>query len=428
MRRLSLLLLQGPASPFLKEVAKRVENGGGQVYKINVSIGDAVFWSPRGADWFKGKDTDWPTFLRGYIRQNAITDILMLGDGRPRHAAAVDIARELGVKAHIFEHGYLRPDWLTIEPFGMSSESLFPDQPSEIRALAARAVPPPPHAPFRYSFLTYALFDLAYHLPNVFLGWLVHPHYTTHGAVHPLVEYAGWLGKAFSRSRRRRVAAERAARYLSDGSAYYLFPLQLPGDYQILRHAPIGDHFKIVEAVIRSFARSAPGRTRLLFKIHPIDNGLSDWERCIRDVASTCGIGARVDVIDGGDLDSLVGACAGVVTINSTVGLTAILAGCPVIALGAAIYDIPGLTAQTDLATFWNTPVKPDSDLAAAFRQALTATVQVPGGFIGQQAMATGAKGIVERMTGDDSWTDEDARQRRRTYRYESELLALLDV
>lgn len=242
MNTRTFLFLQGPASPFLRRLAAAVEGRGAAVRRINFSLGDAVFWWPKHGDWFTGRQKDWPDFLRRYISKHRVSDVLMLGDGRPVHAIAADVAISLGVRVHILEHGYLRPDWLTVEPDGMSAHSRFPHDPALIAALAEDQPPADTTRLFRSSFLTYALYDLAYHVPNVALGWLFHRHYRTHGAAHPVVEYSGWIGKAFNRKRRLRKAEEAIRKWASHhpetGSAnvapLFFFPLQLPGDYQII--------------------------------------------------------------------------------------------------------------------------------------------------------------------------------------------------
>ena len=402
MQRFSLLILQGPASPFLKGLAAVAEKRGLAVHKINFCLGDAVFWWPRKAEWFKGTDAQWPQYLDRLCRDRQITDMLMLGDGRPKHAAAIALAHRLGIRVHVFEHGYLRPDWLTIEPDGMSGRSHFPREAGQVRAIAAGKPPADLGGHFRSSFLTYALLDLAYHVPNVLLGWIIHPNYRTHGPVHPVVEYAGWIGKAFTARRRRREARAIERRYLpglpEQSPRFFLFPLQLAGDYQIRIHAPLGDLDRLVESVIRSFARHAAPDTRLLFKTHPIDNGLSDWRRRIADIAQAQGVDDRIDLIDGGDLDRLIARAEGVVTVNSTVGLTALLAAKPVISLGASVYDMPGVTHQGSLASFWTKPEAPQAGMPDALARALIATIQVRGGFIGKAAIESGAYEMVERI------------------------------
>lgn len=418
------LFLQGPASPFLRHLAKALEAKSAEVQKISVCLGDLVFWWPRSSSLFKGEMIDWPVYLDCHIRDHGITDLVMLGDGRPLHAKAAEIGIASGVRVHILEHGYLRPDWLTIEPDGMSGHSRFPKDRVQIEALARGLPSPAWHQRFPSSFLTYALYDLAFHIPNVLLGWLVHPHYRQHGPVHPVIEYSGWVWKALTAAKRKRHSDRITETCASSDSRFFLFPLQLSGDYQILRHAPGGDLFKLVTAVISSFAHNSPQGDKLLFKVHPIDNGLSGWQERIEQISKENGVADRVFLIDGGDTDKLIEKSIGVVTVNSTVGLTAIEAGKPVIALGSAVYDIDGLTFQSTLAEFWKKPIEPDSILFDQFKRALIGTTQVRGGFIGLRALEAGVKNVAERLMETDERLPISLRRQRgeNSFRYESEL------
>ncbi|MVA62183.1 capsular biosynthesis protein [Agrobacterium vitis] len=426
-KRRTFLFLQGPASPFLSALATALEMRDIAVRKVNFCSGDVLFWQKWPFNFFRGRDEAWPDYLERLILRHGITDVLMLGDGRPKHATAVELCLKLGLRAHIFEHGYLRPDWLTVEPFGMSSQSRFPADPQAIAALAQGVEAPQPRKPYSSSFLTYALYDLIYHIPNVALGWVLHPHYKAHGPVHPALEYGGWIRKGLTVRRRkaRRIALEQF--YLASDRKFdfYLFPLQLPGDYQIRRHAPMGDLFRILGVVIRSFARHAPPGSRLLFKTHPIDNGLHDWSSEIGRMAERCGIASRIDVIDGGDLTALIRASCGLVTVNSTVGLTALQQSVPVIALAPAIYDVPGLTHQKSLASFWREPELPDATLLDHLIRAMTATIQLPGGFIGKHAITDGATGMADRLLAETKPLAHEPSPERSRFRYESELLEL---
>ena len=428
MKASTFLFLQGPASPFLRPLAESLERRGACVRKISLCLGDVVFWWPKETHFFRGRENDWPVYLSCYIRDHDITDIVMLGDGRKAHAAAAELGIREGIRVHILEHGYLRPDWLTIEPDGMSANSRFPRTPGEIKALAAGQPAVARGGLFRSSFLTYALYDLAFHMPNVLFGWLAHPHYRTHGPVHPLVEYGGWIRKALTIRRRRREADKAISACLAPDdegkTSFFMFPLQLPGDYQIRRHAPGGDLFRLVEATVASFARHAPAESRLLFKVHPIDNGLSRWPDRIGRAAARHGVASRVFVADGGDTDALIAKSGGVVTVNSTVGLTALAAGKPVIALGSAIYDVPGLTFQESLAAFWQRPTSPDPDLFDAFTRALAATTQVRGGFIGREAIHAGAENVAARLMEPEDRLPLAFRKPRDAahFRYENEL------
>ena len=89
---------------------------------------------------------------------------------------------------------------------------------------------------------------------------------------------------------------------------------------------------------------------------------------------------------------------AGVVTINSTIGVTALYAGVPVKALGNAVFDVPGLTCQAPLDRFWDAPPPPDPDLMAAFLRALVGTTQVKGGYYERASQACAIAGFIDRL------------------------------
>ncbi|MEL6679712.1 MAG: capsular biosynthesis protein, partial [Pseudomonadota bacterium] len=173
----------------------------------------------------------------------------------------------------------------------------------------------------------------------------------------------------------------------------FLFPLQLLTDYQIRTHGTDGGLRGALQDVIKSFEAHAPDAARLVVKVHPLDNGWAPWPRWIAEAAET----NRITYLDGGDLDALLRTCAGVVTVNSTVGLTALQAGVPVRALGTAIYDLPGLTDPQPLEAFWVTPKRPDTEEVTLFVSFLRATIQHPGSFDGEGA-GPGAEAIARAM------------------------------
>ena len=420
------LLLQGPASPFMRHVAGNLEALGHTVLHISFCLGDRLFWGFRPTTWFRGRPAEWPFHVAAFIKSHGVTDLMMLGDGRPVHAEAIDAAMPLGCRIHILEHGYIRPDWLTIEPDGMSGFSRFPRDPACLVKQAAGLPAPDMRALYRSSFFVYAMYDLIYHLPNVALGWLFHPHYRRHGPVHPLVEYSGWIWKAIKSRAEARHRQRVLETFLAGDQRFFLFPLQLPGDYQIKIYAPGGDLFALVDAVIGNFARYAPPMTRLLFKVHPVDNGLSRWRSRIGAAASANGVADRVAVVDGGSLDDMIKAAAGVVTINSTVGTAALAMGAPLIALGNAIFALPGLTHQGPLSEFWASPTPPDAAVVDAFMKVLVDRIQVRGGFIARQSVKDGARAIASRITEASERLPLANRRARQDvhFRYQNELFA----
>ena len=74
----------------------------------------------------------------------------------------------------------------------------------------------------------------------------------------------------------------------------------------------------------------------------------------------------------------------GVVTVNSTVGISALLHHLPTVTLGKAIYDIDGITYGQTLHEFWQDDFEVDRTLFAKFRTYLCQQSQVSGDFYKQ--------------------------------------------
>lgn len=391
------LFLQGPSSPIFRKIADRLEGHGHTCLRINLNIGDQIIWRRKGAFNYRGTLADWPSYLGRFIGVHQVTDVILLGEERPYHQAATAVARRMGVAISIVEMGYLRPDWLTLERDGMSSNSHFPADAAQI-VDAARDLPEPDWRK-RYSqtFLADASYDLLYNLPNVFL-WFVFPHYRRHAIFHPLAEYAGWIRRLLTGKRRSAEAEETVRALLSLDAPYFVYPLQLETDFQLRAHSPFHSQKDAIDEVLRSFASHAAEGSRLVFKVHPLDNDLIAWRKFIEDRASELGLDGRVLYLDGGNLDVLAEASAGMVTVNSTAGLHALKQGRPVKVLGTAVFDIAGLTDQQQLEDFWRKPTAPDAEVSAAMFRLLAASIQVRGNLYSKAGTDAGAQAIAERL------------------------------
>jgi capsular polysaccharide export protein len=150
--------------------------------------------------------------------------------------------------------------------------------------------------------------------------------------------------------------------------------------------------------VVGSFAGNAPSHARLLIKLHPLDPGFKSWDKIISEIASKAGVGDRVSFIDGGAFEGLLPRCAGVVAVNSTAGIAALQAGCPVKTLGEAVYNIRGLVNECNLDEFWNSPCKPDPQLVADFVRALAGCIQIKGGFFSKAGLENAIDGAMQRL------------------------------
>jgi capsular polysaccharide export protein len=383
----TVLLLQGPSSWFFTLLAAALRRRGAQVHRVLFCPGDRLFWGGPGAVAYRGGAGGWGTWLVALIRSAGITDIVCLGDGRARHAEAVRVAMAEGVAVHRVELGYLRPHWLTVERMARPGEPRPPDP-------SASQLPDPPQPRFRSSFAAFAAMDVTYNLANLIAAWLFYPGYRSHALDPPLREWVGWTLKALRLPWRSRARVRAQARIDAHVGPVFLFPLQLETDFQIRLHGADATLHETLVRVAASFARHAPRDALLVIKPHPLDNGLAPWGRRMRAVMPVQNAWV---LIDGGSLEALLDRAAGVVTVNSTVGLTALRAGRPVIALGTALYDRPGLTDRGGLDRFWTQPQAPDAEAVRAFVRVLAAVSQVPGGFDGEGARP-GAEAVAARI------------------------------
>lgn len=391
-----MLLLQGPFSWFFTHLARALRARGAEVRRILLCPGDQLFWRGPGGVAFRGRPDEWPAYVAAFMRNRGVTDLACLGDGRRRHADAIAAAKATGVRVHLVEQGYLRPHFLTLEPDGTGGRTRFPADWPAIEALAAGATPPD-QPRFRTSFLGYAAMDVAFNLANILASWALFPHYRAHAIDHPVTEWTGWIWNKILPVRRRRIRREAAeARIAAHKGPLFIHPLQLETDYQIRLHAPKGGVREMLKTVISSFAEEAPEDAMLVVKIHPLDHGWANWRKLTHAAARKAGVADRVVYLDGGDLDAIIARSAGVVVANSTVGLTALRLGAPVIALGKAIYDLPGLTFQGGLDRFWSGASAPKPDRLATFLAAL-GRIQLPGGFDGEGAKP-GAAAMAEKL------------------------------
>jgi len=387
---------------------------GHRVIHVSVCFGDQLYWWRRNNINYRGRFKDWPNFLEKLVDRKGITDVLYYADRQPYHQIAAQVAGKLGLRATAYEFGYLRPDWITLERSGMSAFSHFPDDPDHIRRIAAQVEAPDQEVRYPYQFVHQATHEVIYNLSS-YLLYVFYPRYRANRYYNPVVEYVSHFFRILAGPFRERRARKLIKKKVRENSKYFVFAMQLPADYQIRDNSPFDDMHEAVAVTLKSFAANAPDDTLLIFKIHPLDNGLERWPRTIMRMAEETGIAGRVRVIDGGNLQTLLASAAGAVLVNSTVGLHSILAGCPVKVLGAAVFDIPGITYQPPLDDFWTKAAVPDPEFVDIFVQALAAAVQVKGNFFtraGQKAaideMAT--RLIEDRINTPDAFVDPPPR------------------
>lgn len=379
---------------FWRNLGAGLEAEGHKVLKINFSSADWLFWMRRGAINFKRPFSQWESWLRAFLTREGVTDVLYYADQLPYHVTARNLAKELGVKAYAIEFGYLRPDWLTMEEEAMGAGSKFPRNPETLRQLAKPMPDPDTELRFSHPFSTEAFFEVTYNLVQT-LGRPFYPFYYSDEYYWPIMDYVYWL-RELAREPRYKREVIAAAEAIGD-APYNLVAMQLQPDYQIRGSSPYTHLREFLSEVITSFAANAPHDRHLLIKLHPFDNGMENWAQHARELAQGLDLKDRVHVIRGGELSGLLKASSGAVYVNSTVGLHAIQYHVPSIALGHAIFDVPGLTHQRGLDTFWTNPDPVDAEFVPVYLRALS-RIQIKGSFFAKDGQDHAIREIAKRL------------------------------
>jgi capsular polysaccharide export protein len=375
------LFVSAPFGPFCRELAEALRESGARSTRVILNAGDALDWGVTSAATYFGGRSGWTGWLYQQIRRLGVTDIVTYGDSSPYAVDALILAQSLGLRRHVLEQGYFRPDWVTLERDGVNGNSRLPRNPEwYLRHAAARD--DAPAAEQRVGLTTpSAVYLIVRHHAAIYAGALLFPRYRAayqHSAFRQAMSHC-WRFVV------GRLKAERARRaheaLVATSGPIFLALLQRPGDSQLWRHSNYETAGDFVEHVVTSFAAHAPDEAQLVIRPHPLDPGLDDHGAMITRIAAREGVAGRVHYLDHGKLHEVLPRVEAVVCVNSTAGLSAVEFGKPTVTLGKAIYDMAGLTHQGGLDRLWTNPEAPDAELYDAFRRVLMATSQVNGAY-----------------------------------------------
>jgi capsular polysaccharide export protein len=389
-----VLMLQGPMGTFFNRVAAWLGGQGVAVKKINFNGGDWLFHRKLDAVDYRGSLKDFPDFLRKHLIDNEIDGVLCFGDCRHYHKLAKKMADALGLPFFVFEEGYVRPDYITLECGGVNMASSVPRSPAFYKALPDVSVPQPQaaHPSFRRSAWSSMLYYGAGRLLQA--SYPLYRHHKKFSIRYEARAWCrSWVRKHLNRWRDKPVFTELMRE--QDGQ-YFAVALQVYNDSQVTTHSDYADVRDFITEVVASFAADAEPRHHLVFKHHPMDRGQRDYRRLIERLCLEHGVAGRVHYVHDVHLPSLIRHSRGVVMINSTVGLSTLYHYKPLKVMGRALYDMEGLTFQGQLAQFWTAPPHFDRDLWRRFRSYLITQTQLNGAFYGRDfhtLLAQGAPG-----------------------------------
>lgn len=387
-----VLLLQGPVGPFFARLARDLKSADATVFKVNFNAGDWLFY-PRNAINFDRPMQEWPAFLDELLTTLNIEVVLLFGDCRQLHREAHRIACERGLEVGVFEEGYIRPDYITLERFGVNGHSQLPRNP--VYYLNKTALPELPRRSLPSAYWHMVLWGFLYFAAGA-LGAVRFPHYRHHRPMHS-GEALPWVRSFFRRGwfawRERKAMPQLTGEW---SGRFFLVPLQVHNDAQIFVHSPFNNVESFITEVMRSFASRGPGNVALVFKHHPMDRGYTHYGALISRLAAELGIADRCFYVHDLHMPTLLRHTRGVVVINSTTGLQALQKGVPVKALGEAIFNMPGLCYQGRLVSFWHRAAQaaPDARLLQQFVRYLILRTQLNASFYRADEVPGSAAGV----------------------------------
>ena len=396
------LMLQGPHGPFFGQLADLLRQAGAEVWRVGFNRGDQAFWRRPGYIAFTARPELWADTCAALLDRHQITDLVLYGDSRTIHATAIGLARDRGLRIHVFEEGYLRPYWITYERGGSNGNSrLMSLDLADMRKALAGSGMDQPAAPATWGDMReHVFYGALYHFFVMALNRRYrnfHPHRGLSVVQEFRLHFRRFLLMPWHRLERA-LASWRIKR---GGFPFHIVLLQLEHDASFRAHSDFATMADFIDLCLRGFADGAPKHHHLVFKAHPLEDGRIALRNLILDGARQSGLTSRVHFVRGGKLAGLLNAARSAVTVNSTSGQQVLWRGLPLRAFGRAVYSKPEFVSTQTIGEFFADPTRPDSRAYREFRHFLLETSQVPGGFYASRARHHLLRQVIDMVLSD---------------------------
>jgi len=378
----NILFLQGPMGTFFRKLGCYCTQQGATVHTICFNGGDQLFALPENCFLYQEKPSEWQNYIREFLKKHLIDIIFLFGNCREYHKEASLTAKIEGVEVFVFEEGYVRPHYITLERNGVNGDSAIPVDPEFYTEMDATEPVREHNAGNNY--LKMATQAALYTLVSKMMHGAF-PHYRHHREISLLKEFFyGTRGVyrlamySFTERNFSGLLQEKLK------NKYFFVPLQTRTDFQIKKYSKYNNISEFIDEILESFSQNSPANTFLVIKHHPLERGMPTRTKYIQQQSKTYGISDRVLIIYDVHLPTCLKHARGTITINSTVGFSSLFHETPTKTLGKAVYDIEGLTCKNmSLDHFWKECKKPDRNLFLKFRNYVISTTQLNGGFYG---------------------------------------------
>ncbi|MDY4281664.1 MAG: capsule biosynthesis protein [[Pasteurella] mairii] len=380
----NILLLQGPIGSFFLEFSHWLQTQNKRVFKLNFNAGDEYFYPKNEKDTFSysGTCATFLSFLKEFCIQHEIDTIACFGDNRKYHIIANKLASQLGITFWAFEEGYFRPNYVTLEKSGVNAFSPIPKKANYFWGLQEQI--PSIYAPQNVAGGFWRVAKIAtcyYVLSN--LRKADYTNYEHHRILNVSYYIKLWgisgIKRIFYYLQDRNFAKKVERGTFGD---FFIVPLQVYDDSQVIVHSDYLSVEHFLREVIESFIAHAPQHLTLIVKHHPMDRGFVDYRKVIQEyIDKAPQLKKRIYYVHDVPMPVFLRHGKGMVTLNSTSGISALIHNMPVKTLGRANYDFEGLTDQGSLDNFWTNPTKPNEQLFNLYRAFHLNKTQINGNF-----------------------------------------------
>ncbi len=380
----NILLLQGPIGSFFYEFSKWLQAQHKTVFKINLNAGDQLFYPQSEPNTFAYRESliGFSSFLETFCLEHQIDNIVCFGDNRKYHRIAKKVANHLNITFWVFEEGYFRPHYITFEKGGVNAFSPLPTSTDFFQQFEGQFPEIPAPKSVAKGFRPMAKLAMQYYFSSYYCRYK-YPKYEHHRILNTLYYVKLWITSGIKRLSYY-IYDHSFARQVEQGKFgdFFIVPLQVYDDSQILVHSDYESVEAFLRDVLDSFVQDAPKHLNLIVKHHPMDRGFIDYGVVIDEYCRKYPqLKGRVFYIHDVPMPVFLRHGKGMVTLNSTSGLSGLLHNMPVKTLGRANYDMEGLTHQGSLKEFWLNPTPPNAELFDSYHKFHLSKTHINGSF-----------------------------------------------
>lgn len=377
----NVLLLQGPMGIFFNSLRKELIENNCNVYQIAFNYGDRFFCNDKkNLIDFNLDVSEFSCFFTKIILEKKIDVIFLFGDSRKYHKIARNIINKSfkdKIKLYVFEEGYIRPNYITLEENGVNANS------SKLEN----------YCPVKFKNKTHK-FDLNNNqIPNIFYYGMFYSiiyflllnifHYKFKFYKHhkdiSLYTNLKYGIKSFIRKYYYKFS-EKKYDFIYTKS-FYLVPLQVYNDFQISEHSKYNHIGEFIEEILNNYKLSGSDDF-IVFKHHPMDRGFKNYSSEINHLVNKLSLSKeKIIYIHDFNLPMLLKKAKGVIVINSTVGLSALYHERPLLVMGESNYKYHKIVNNVNMIDFLKKPIKPNKKEIAKFYNYLLNSTQIYGNF-----------------------------------------------